>query len=354
MKSNRLLPTLFALSGLLVLALLTGCNMPGRGVEPVGIDVTQAYQTVQAQLTQAVAQTPIETTSPALTPLLEEAATQTPEIKPTTEPENPTDIPPSEKRCDQAAAAYPKIDITIEDDTEMVPDEEFTKIWRVVNVGTCTWTPEYDVVFFSGELMDAPVSLSLNTMVLPNQSVDLSVDMVAPNKAGTYQGNWKLRNLDGVLFGIGPNGESPFWVRIQVVKVATETPTSTPTLIPTTAVQANGLVTMVMSDTLNLDNLQVNAGGTDLEFRLTVAEPPLHQLVPLGNVIMGIYGDTQPELLDCQNAPMTGEAITLEDLGTSSYICYRTDLGLPGWARVDALNPEDHTVGLQILTWKLP
>jgi hypothetical protein len=354
MKSKPLLTTLFALFGMLALVFFAGCNMPGRGVEPVGIDVTQAYQTVQAQLTQAMAQTPMETASQAQTLLPEEAATQTPEIKPTTEPENPTEIPPSEKRCDQAAAAYPKIDITIEDDTEMVPGEEFTKIWRVVNVGTCTWTPEYDVVFFSGELMDAPVSLSLDTMVLPNQSVDLSVDMVAPNEAGTYQGNWKLRNPGGVLFGIGPSGESPFWVRIQVVKVATETPTSTPSLTPTTAFQANGPVTLVISDTLNLDNLQVNAGGADLEYQLTAVEPPLHQLVPVGNVIMGVYGDVQPELIDCQNATMTGEAITLENLGTSSHVCYRTDLGLPGWLRIDALNLEDHTVALQVLTWKLP
>jgi hypothetical protein len=69
---------------------------------------------------------------------------------------------------------------------------------------------------------------------------------------------------------------------------------------------------------------------------------------------MGVYGDVQPELIDCQNATMTGEAITLENLGTSSHVCYRTDLGLPGWLRIDALNLEDHTVALQVLTWKLP
>jgi hypothetical protein len=354
MKSNPFFPLQIALFGMLAVALLSSCNMPGREIQTVGLDVTQAYQTVQAQLTRAVAQTSVGTASQTPTFQLEEVATQTPGITPTTGSEEPTDTPSSEQHCDQAAAAYPKIDITIEDDTEMGPSEEFTKIWRVVNVGTCTWTPEYDIVFFSGELMGAPASLPMNTSVSPNQSVDLSVDMVSPDKAGTYQGNWKLRNPGGVLFGIGPNGESPFWVRIQVVGVPTETPTSTPTLTPTTAVQANGPVTLVISDTLDLDSLQVNVSGADLEYRRTTTDPAQDQIIPLGSVVMGTHGDTQPALGDCQGANMTGTAINLEELDVSSYICYRTDLGLPGWARLDGFNLEANTVTLHIFTWKLP
>ncbi len=328
--------------------------MPGRRVEPSGMDVTQAYQTVQAQLTQAIAQPLIETATQTPTLLLDETATQTPVVSPTAGSANPTDTPSSQKRCDQAAAAYPKIDITIPDDTELDPGEEFAKVWRVVNVGTCTWTANYDIVFFSGELMGAPVSQPLNFTVPPNQSVDLAVDMVAPNKAGSYQGNWKLRNADGVLFGIGPIGESPFWVRIKVVSIATETPTSTPSLTPTTAVQASGSVTLAISDTLNLDNLQVNVSGADLEFILSETDPPQHLLVPVGSVIVGVYGGIQPSMGDCQGANMSGSAIILEDLTIGSYLCYRTDLSLPGWLRLDGFDPEAKTVTLQVFTWKLP
>ena len=60
--------------------------------------------------------------------------------------------------------------------------------------------------------------------------MEISVDMVGPAKAGTFQSNWKLRNAGGVLFGIGPNGDAPFWVRIVVVQKETRTPTATPTI----------------------------------------------------------------------------------------------------------------------------
>jgi hypothetical protein len=224
----------------------------------------------------------------------------------------------------------------------------------VVNVGTCTWTTDYDIVFFSGELMSASPSLPMSVTVPPNQSVDLSVDMIAPNEAGTFQGNWKLRNADGELFGIGPGGESPFWVRIKVVGVTTETPTPTPTSTPTTVVQASGSVTLVISDTLDLDNLLINAGGPDLRFWTTIIDPPQHQLLPLGGVTLGIYGGVQPSLADCQAGSLAVVPIILDDLAMGTYLCYRTDLGLPGWARLDSFDPNAGTITLEILTWKLP
>jgi hypothetical protein len=41
-----------------------------------------------------------------------------------------------------------------------------------------------------------------------------------------------LSNADGELFGIGPNGDAPFWARIIVVPSETETPTPTNTPTP--------------------------------------------------------------------------------------------------------------------------
>jgi hypothetical protein len=354
MKSSRIFPIILVLLISLVIPLLVGCNMPGREFGTKGIDVTQAYQTVQARLTQAVAQIPIETASQTTTPQSAEVAMQTPENTATTGSEGPTETLSSETRCNQAAAAYPKIDITIDDDTEMAPGEEFVKIWRVVNVGYCTWTADYAIVFFSGELMDAPTSLPLSTSVPPNQSVDLSVDMIAPDEAGKYQGNWKLKNAGGELFGIGPSGESPFWLRIQVVSAATPSPTISPTTTPTIAVQVNGQITLVISDTLDLDNLLLNTNGSDLAYRTMETEPPQHQLIPFESVIMGVMGDVQPGLSDCQDAELANNTVTLDDLAVGTFLCYRTDLGLPGWASIDGFDPEAGTVTLGIFTWKLP
>jgi len=118
----------------------------------------------------------------------------------------------------------------------MQPGQSFTKTWRLVNNGTCKWTRLYAVVFFSGNSMSAHQSNYLNAEVLPGQSIDVSVEFIAPSEPGTYQSNWMLQSQNGDLFGLGPNGDAPFWVRIQVVEVAspTFTQTPTPTSTPTT------------------------------------------------------------------------------------------------------------------------
>jgi hypothetical protein len=45
------------------------------------------------------------------------------------------------------------------------------------------------------------------------------VDLVAPLETGSYQGNWKLRNVKGDGFGVGEFSK-PFWVQINVVEGA--------------------------------------------------------------------------------------------------------------------------------------
>jgi hypothetical protein len=49
--------------------------------------------------------------------------------------------------------------------------------------------------------------------------VDVSVDLVAPEETGTYQGFWKLRNVKGDGFGVGEFNKA-FWVQINVVEGA--------------------------------------------------------------------------------------------------------------------------------------
>jgi hypothetical protein len=46
--------------------------------------------------------------------------------------------------------------------------------------------------------------------------VDVSVNMVSPAANGTYKGNWSLKNPTGRIFGLGANGDVPFWVQIVV------------------------------------------------------------------------------------------------------------------------------------------
>ena len=107
-------------------------------------------------------------------------------------------------------------DITIPDGTNFSAGTPFKKTWRIKNIGTCTWTTSYTLVFDSGERMGAPAALNLPASVAPGQTVDLSVDMTAPAASGHYFGYWKFKNASGVSFGIGSTANKSFWVEINV------------------------------------------------------------------------------------------------------------------------------------------
>ncbi len=112
-------------------------------------------------------------------------------------------------------------DVTVPDGTRFEPGATFKKTWRLKNIGTCTWTTSYSLVFDTGEKMGAPASVSFPASVAPGQTVDLSVDMTAPASAGHYIGYWKFKNASGVLFGIGATAAKSWWVEINVAGSST-------------------------------------------------------------------------------------------------------------------------------------
>jgi len=107
-------------------------------------------------------------------------------------------------------------DVTVPDGTLFRAGATFTKTWRLKNTGTCTWTTGYALVFFSGDQMNAPAMIALASEVPPGATIDLSAGMDAPASSGYYEGNWRLRNAAGALFGTGAGGKGYFWVKIRV------------------------------------------------------------------------------------------------------------------------------------------
>src|SRR3990172_929541 len=79
-------------------------------------------------------------------------------------------------------------DVTVPDGTRFEPGTTFKKTWRLKNIGTCTWTTSYSLVFDSGERMGALASINFPSGVAPGQTIDLTVDMTAPSTAGHYIG----------------------------------------------------------------------------------------------------------------------------------------------------------------------
>lgn len=107
-------------------------------------------------------------------------------------------------------------DVTIPDDTIVPAGTAFTKTWRLVNTGTCTWNTDYSLVFVTGDQMSAPAEVPLHISVPPSTTVDLSVGLVAPDVNGTYRADFQLRNELGQRFGI-PEPDVVFWVQIAVL-----------------------------------------------------------------------------------------------------------------------------------------
>jgi hypothetical protein len=103
---------------------------------------------------------------------------------------------------------------------DIAPGESFTKTWRLQNAGSCSWGIGYLLYFESGDIMGGPSSKDLTSETIPpGETLDISVDLVAPEETGTYQGNWKLRNVKGEGFGVGAYSKA-FWVKINVVEGA--------------------------------------------------------------------------------------------------------------------------------------
>lgn len=115
--------------------------------------------------------------------------------------------------CD---AAQFVADVTVPDGTSYKAGDTFDKTWRLKNVGTCTWTTSYNLVFESGNQMGGPASAPLSISVAPGATADLTVKMTAPSTSGLIRGYWKLKNAGGVLFGIGSSADKAFWVEIRV------------------------------------------------------------------------------------------------------------------------------------------
>ncbi len=181
---------------LMVAAALSACNFPLAFEDPTEVENTVA-ETVAAYEAQAEVVIPTLEMFPTSTPM--PTMTTEPVVEETAEAEA-TNVP-----CNSAIAW----DLTIPDNTKFSPGATFDKGWTFRNVGTCTWSSEYQIAFEDGDQMNGPDAKEIGEEVAPNGEVEVVVSLTAPSSAGTYRGNWVLQNADG--FDIGP-----IWVKIIV------------------------------------------------------------------------------------------------------------------------------------------
>jgi hypothetical protein len=167
---------------------------------------TSAAETLNSMSTQgaiALTMPPSPTgtlTIPTSSPIGFQTFTVVPPIQPST-------------KCDAAAFVT---DITYPDGSSVGLGVSFTKIWRIKNVGTCTWTTSYALVYLNGEKFGAQNFSPMPGSVGPGQTIDVPIQLTAPNQSGRFKGYWRLRNASGVLFGVGNSGEESIYLDINV------------------------------------------------------------------------------------------------------------------------------------------
>lgn len=210
---------------ILAAILLSACGPSAE--ENSAAVLTQAAQIFSDSLTQTAAVAPPTATATSNPP----TATNTP-LPPTATPTitgtPPTSTPsPTQQQssggsggnkpgCVRAELGYE----TVPDGTQLEIGQTFNKIWTFKNVGTCTWTQDFSLVWQQGEAFGTkgtiPFSNFTDVDILPGEHLTVEVQMVAPEEQGAYKGYWMLRSDGGILFGLGPDGRAWFWVDVNI------------------------------------------------------------------------------------------------------------------------------------------
>ncbi len=234
MKVNVLL----ACCLLVALALASCTTTTPVPVQPTTA-LTQASTELQATINSLETQLAVPTntatiaptSSPAATPTLPPTPTLTPISLPTGTPvatASPTSTPVS-ANCNVAALVA---NLTIPNGTAVTPGTKFVKSWRLQNTGSCTWSPEYRIVWVNGDWLGGPTYSVILVSVPPGGMIDLSLQLTAPSASGIFRANYEMSDASGNLFGIGASN-APFYAQIAIIPSPTPTITPTPTLTPT-------------------------------------------------------------------------------------------------------------------------
>lgn len=236
---------------ILVFIITAACSIGTQAVSNVpGWPETAAAQTWSVMQTSAflsstptftplpATDTPIPTDTPpwtltptptnTLIPVLTQRPTNTPTLTPTN-----TRIPPTVTRISSGGggggtsgggggggeidvpcyAAELVRHVTIPNGQIFAPNTGFTKIWRIRNVGSCTWSNGIFMVPARNNLW-VGTATRYEGRVRPGATVDLAVALVSPSADGEYRGDWLLRVTRST--SLTPVDQSAFRVRIRV------------------------------------------------------------------------------------------------------------------------------------------
>ena len=303
--------------------LLSACKLPApqETETPQGLPdamFTSAAQTAEARRVLRPQGTPTPSFTPPPTPGTATVPAALQALAPTGSPIPTDDTIPENDRAEFVE------DVTVPDGEAYAPGQRFTKTWRLKNTGSTTWSARYALIYISGSLMDAPPTVALTQDVPPGETVDLSVELVAPAEAGIYQAFWKLRNGNGQIFGVGADGVDAFWVTIAV-----------DTHLSGTVTPATPVGKVVTSATVRVDSPE-RTGNCPQVFRVTVD----FALDRAATVTYSLEAGSQ----ETSEIKLPPPVVRNLDAGSHSVIYELTFAStIHGWVRVHFTQPDDVT-----------
>ncbi len=231
----RVLPACFIILMLALASCQTKIPVTTQPTTAQTQESTQLQATIDALETLLAAPTStaaiLPTPSPAATPTPPPTPTPTALSLPTSTPmatASPTSTAVSAS-CNVAAFVA---DVTIPNGTAVTPGTHFVKTWRLLNAGSCTWSPDYRIVWVNGSWLGGPTYSVILVSIPPGGTIDLSLQLTAPSATGIYRANYMLADASGNQFGIGASN-TPFYVQVAILPSPTPTITGTPTRTPT-------------------------------------------------------------------------------------------------------------------------
>jgi hypothetical protein len=144
-------------------------------------------------------------------------------------------------------------DVSIPAGTVIGKGQEFTKTWKVQNTGTCDWMYQYTLVLVGGDAYGG-ASTKIQKRVPVWSWSEITIELQAPKKPGTYTSYWRLSNgqsLFGATLTVSfvVRDATPTAVPPTATLSPTTGPTATPTPSPTTGPAATPTFTYTPTST---------------------------------------------------------------------------------------------------------
>lgn len=172
-------------------------------------------------------------------------------------------------------------DVTIPDGTTVAPGGSFVKTWAIQNSGTCSWGGGYYAVLVSGQAFGASSPQPIPAAGA-GDTINISINMVAPTTPGTASSVWQIQASNGVVFG------TKFDAVINVPGAATPKPP--PTQIPPTPIPSGCNGAPVLS-TFSANPQTITAGQqTSLNWGLVQNANAVYLTSPSGTQAVGTPG----------------------------------------------------------------